>query len=88
MNDKIIGLVMIFGSLSIIGFLLFWTILMPIIWEDKWFQAYLGLAITVFIIITIALLFIAWIGRIFLKNRAPNEEIFDEQIEEYKKSKE
>jgi len=86
MNDKIIGLVMIFGSLSIIGFLLFWTIIMPIIWEDRLFDAYLGLAITVFIIVTTALLFIAWVGRIFLKNRAPKEGVFDEQIEEYKKT--
>ena len=86
MNDKMIGLVMIFGSLSIIGFLLFWTIIMPIIWEDRFFTAYLGLAITVFIIISITLLFIAWVGRIFLKNRAPKEEVFDEQIEEYKKT--
>ena len=86
MNDKIIGLVMIFGSLSIVGFLLFWTTIMPIIWEDRLFDAYLGLAITVFIIISIALLFIAWVGRIFLKNRAPKDEVFDEQIEEYKKT--
>ncbi len=86
MNDKIIGLVMIFGSLSIVGFLLFWTIIMPIIREDRLFDAYLGLAITVFIIISTALLFVAWVGRIFLKNRAPKDEVFDEQIEEYKKT--
>ena len=86
MNDKIIGLVMIFGSLSIIGFLSYWTIIMPILWDDRLFDAYLGLAITVFIIVATALLFIAWVGRIFLKNRAPKEGVFDEQIEEYKKT--
>jgi len=59
---------------------------MPIIWEDRLFDAYLGLAITVFIIVATALLFIAWVGRIFLKNRAPKEGVFDEQIEEYKKT--
>jgi hypothetical protein len=86
MNDKIIGLVMIISSLSIIGFLLYWTIIMPIIWKDRRFDAYIGLAITVFVIVATALLFIAWVGRIFLKNRAPKEGVFDEQIEEYKKT--
>jgi len=82
MNDKIIGLVMIFGSLSIIGFLLYWTIIMPIIWEDRLFDAYLGLAIVFFIIAFIVLIFLTWVGWIFLKTRAPKEGMLEAKIEQ------
>ena len=81
MKDKLIGLVMIFGSLSILVFMLLWTIIFPIIWQENFFfKAYLGLAITFFIIIFIALVFIMWVGWVFLKTRAPKEGMLEDKI--------
>ena len=82
MNDKIIGLVMIIGSLSILGFLFYWTILMPILWPERLFDAYLGLAIVFFIIAFIVLIFLTWVGWIFLKTRAPKEGMLEAKIEQ------
>ncbi len=82
MNDKIIGLVMIVGSLSILGFLFYWTILMPILWPERLFDAYLGLAIVFFIIAFIVLIFLTWVGWIFLKTRAPKEGMLEAKIEQ------
>ncbi|TFG11055.1 hypothetical protein EU534_00160 [Candidatus Heimdallarchaeota archaeon] len=86
MNDKIIGLVMIFGSLSILGFLFYWTILMPILQPELLLQAYLGLAIVFFVIAFIILVFLIWIGWIFLKTRAPKEGMLEAKIEQNKNS--
>jgi uncharacterized membrane protein len=86
MNDKIIGLVMIVGSLSILGFLFYWTILMPILWPERIFDAYLGLAIVFFVIAFIILVFLIWIGWIFLKTRAPKEGMLEAKIEQNKRS--
>ena len=88
MNDKIIGIVMIVGSLSILGFLFYWTILMPILWPDTLtlFRAYLGLAIVFFVIAFIVLVFLMWIGWIFLKTRAPKEGMLEAKIEQNKNS--
>ncbi|MHA1198266.1 MAG: hypothetical protein ACTSQF_02845 [Candidatus Heimdallarchaeaceae archaeon] len=84
MNDKIIGLVMIVGSLSILGFLFYWTILMPVLWRERFFDAYLGLAIVFFVIAFIVLIFLTWIGWIFLKTRAPKEGMLEAKIEQNK----
>ena len=86
MNDKIIGLIMIFGSLSILGFLFYWTILMPIIDINRFFDAYLGLAIVFFVIAFIVLVFITWIGWLFLKSRAPKEGMLEAKIEQNQNS--
>ncbi|MCE7741181.1 MAG: hypothetical protein GOP50_01865 [Candidatus Heimdallarchaeota archaeon] len=86
MNDKIIGLVMIVGSLSILGFLFYWTILMPILWPERIFDAYLGLAIVFFVIAFIVLIFLTWIGWIFLKTRAPKEGMLEAKIDQNKNS--
>ncbi len=86
MNDKIIGLVMIIGSLSILGFLFYWTILMPILDINRLFDAYLGLAIVFFIIAFIVLVFLTWIGWIFLKTRAPKEGMLEAKIEKNQNS--
>lgn len=86
MNDKIIGLIMIIGSLSILGFLFVWTILMPILWSDRLFEAYLGLAIVFFIIAFIVLVFITWIGWVFLKTRAPKEGMLEAKIKQNQNS--
>ncbi len=86
MNDKIIGLVMIFGSLSILGFLFYWTILMPVLDIERFFDAYLGLATVFFIIAFIVLIFLTWIGWIFLKTRAPKEGMLEAKIEQNKNS--
>jgi membrane protein implicated in regulation of membrane protease activity len=86
MNDKIIGLVMIFGSLSLLGFLFYWTILMPILDINRLYDAYLGLAIVFFVIAFIVLVFLIWIGWIFLKTRAPKEGMLEAKIEQIKNS--
>ena len=86
MNDKIIGLVMMVGSLSILGFLFYWTILMPVLWPERLFDAYLGLAIVFFVIAFIVLIFLTWIGWIFLKTRAPKEGMLEAKIEQNKNS--
>lgn len=86
MNDKMIGLVMIIGSLSILGFLFYWTILMPILQPDRLFEAYLGFAIVFFVIAFIVLIFLTWIGWIFLKTRAPKEGMLEAKIEQNKNS--
>lgn len=86
MNDKIIGLIMIVGSLSILGFLFYWTILMPILWPERIFDAYLGLAIVFFVIAFIVLIFLTWIGWIFLKTRAPKEGMLEAKIDQNKNS--
>jgi hypothetical protein len=80
MNDKVIGLVMIIGSISLLGFLFYWTILMPILWPDRLPEAYLGLAIVIFVIAFIVLIFLTWIGWIFLKTRAPKEGMLEAKI--------
>lgn len=86
MNDKIIGLVMIIGSLSILGFLFYWTILMPILDINRLYDAYLGLAIVFFVIAFIVLVFLIWIGWIFLKTRAPKEGMLEAKIDQNKNS--
>jgi len=73
MNDKIIGIIMIFSSFAIISFLFVWTILLPIIENQISLKYYLALAIVVFIVIFIFLILMAWIGWNFLKTRAPKE---------------
>lgn len=73
MNDKVIGILMIFSSFAIISFLFVWTILLPIIENQVSLKYYLVLAIVVFIVIFIFLIFMAWIGWNFLKTRAPKE---------------
>ena len=73
MNDKIIGIVMIFSSFAIAAFLFVWTILLPIIENQISLKYYLALAIVVFIVIFIFLILMAWIGWNFLRTRAPKE---------------
>ncbi|MCG3215742.1 MAG: hypothetical protein KAS63_03435 [Candidatus Heimdallarchaeota archaeon] len=82
MNDKMIGLVMIFGSLGVIGFIFVWTILLPIIEGEVTLKAYLALAIVVFIAILAFMLLTTWIGWNFLRTRAPKEDVLEEKNEE------
>jgi hypothetical protein len=83
MNDKLIGLVMIFGSFGVIAFMLVWTILFPILkGEEFLLKAYLAVAIVIFISVFILMLLTAWIGWTFLKTRAPKEGMLGEEIEE------
>jgi len=82
MNDKITGLVMIFGSLGVIVFMFIWTILFPILEGEVRLRAYLALAIVVFIVILAFMLLTAWIGLNFLKTRAPKEDVLEEADKE------
>ena len=82
MNDKIIGLIMIFGSLGVIVFMFIWTILFPILEGEVQLRAYLTLAIIVFIVLFVFMLLTAWIGWNFLKTRAPKEGVLEEIDEE------
>lgn len=82
MNDKITGIVMIFGSLGVIVFMFIWTILFPILEGKVRLRAYLALAIVVFIAIFAFMLLTAWIGWNFLKTRAPKEDVLEETQKE------
>ena len=83
MNDKIIGLAMIICSFTVTVFMFVWTILFPIIkGEEFLLQAYLAIAIVIFISIFILMLLTAWIGWTFLKTRAPKEGMLQEETEE------
>jgi len=82
MNDKITGLVMIFGSFGVIVFMFIWTILFPILEGEVRLRAYLALAIVVFIAIFVFMLLTAWIGWNFLKTRAPKEDVLEETQKE------
>ena len=82
MNDKITGLVMIFGSFGLIVFMFIWTILFPILEGEVKLRSYLALAIVVFIVIFAFMLLTAWIGWNFLKTRAPKEDILEETHKE------
>lgn len=82
MNDKITGLVMIFGSFGLIVFMFVWTILFPILEGEVKLRSYLALAIVVFIVILAFMLLTAWIGWNFLKTRAPKDDILEETQKE------
>ena len=83
MNDKIIGIAMIICSFAVTVFMFVWTILFPIIkGEEFLLQAYLAIAIVIFISIFILMLLTAWIGWTFLKTRAPKEGMLQEETEE------
>ncbi len=82
MNDKITGLVMIFGSFGLIVFMFIWTILFPILEGEVRLRSYLALAIVVFIVIFAFMLLTAWIGWNFLKTRAPKDDILEETQKE------
>lgn len=84
MNDKFVGIIMIVGSLSVMVFMFIWTILLPILDNDFLFQAYMAVAIVLFIAIFILTLLTIWIGFNFLKNRAPKEDLSEEYDENEK----
>lgn len=72
MKEKTIGFMMILASFGVIVFMLVWTIIIPIINQDFIFQAYIAIAIVVFIAIFIVMILVAWIGLTLLKTRAPD----------------
>ena len=72
MKEKTIGFIMILASLGIIVFMLVWTIILPIINQEFIFQAYMAIAIVVFIAVFIVMILVAWIGLTLLKTRAPD----------------
>ena len=82
MNDKFVGIIMIVGSLGLMVFIFVWTILLPILDAQFLFQAYMAVAIVLFIAIFILTMLTIWIGFNFLKNRAPKEDLFEEQNNE------
>ncbi len=81
MNDKFVGVVMIISSLGVMVFMFIWTILLPILDEQFLFQAYMAVAIVLFIAIFVLTMLTVWIGFNFLKNRAPKEDISEQKIE-------
>ncbi len=83
MKEKTIGFMMVLASLGIIVFMLVWTIILPIIDQELIFQAYIAIAIVVFIAVFIVMILIAWIGLTLLKTRAP--EVFLEETTETNK---
>jgi len=72
MKEKTIGFMMILASFGVIVFMLVWTIILPIINPEFIFQAYLAIAIVVFIAVFIVMILVAWIGLTLLKTRAPD----------------
>ncbi|MHA1419612.1 MAG: hypothetical protein ACTSVO_07335 [Candidatus Heimdallarchaeaceae archaeon] len=81
MNDKFVGVVMIISSLGVMIFMFIWTILLPILDEQFMFKAYMAIAIVLFIAISGLTMLTVWIGLNFLKNRAPKEDISEQEIE-------
>lgn len=79
MRDKLIGITLLICSLGITAFMFLWTILFPILrGEEFLFEAYLAIAIIIFIAIFIMMLLVSWVGWNFLKSRAPKEIVIDE----------
>ncbi len=81
MNDKFVGVVMIIGSLGVMVFMFIWTIILPLLDEEFLFEAYMAIAIVLFITIFVLTMLTVWIGFNFLKNRAPKEDISEQIIE-------
>ena len=79
MNDKFVGVVMIISSLGLMVFMFIWTILLPILDQEFLFKAYMAIAIVLFIAIFILTMLTVWIGFNFLKNRAPKDDILEEE---------
>ena len=73
---------MLLSSIGIIVFMFIWTILFPIIKEDFLFEAYLAVAIVIFVALFILMLLTGWIGWTFMKTRAPKEGMLEEEIQE------
>jgi len=86
MSDKVIGFLMVLGSLAVVAFLLIWTIIMPFLDPNFLFKAYIALAIIVFLAVFAAMIIVAWIGVTLIKT-SPPEEILDE-LEENKETEE
>ncbi|MHA2357331.1 MAG: hypothetical protein ACXABK_00995 [Candidatus Heimdallarchaeaceae archaeon] len=81
MKDKIVGLFMLLSSIGVIVFMFVWTILLPIIYKEEFlFEAYLAIAIVIFIALFILMLLTGWIGWNFMKTRAPKEGVLEEEI--------
>ena len=80
MNDKIIGIGMLLLSLGVTVFMFVWTLLLPILDPTFLYNAYLAVAVVMFIAVFIVMMLLAWIGWTLLKTRAP--EAILEEIEE------
>jgi len=78
MNDKFVGVVMIISSLGVMVFMFVWTIILPILDEQFLFEAYMAIAIILFIAIFVLTMLTVWIGFNFLKNRVPKEDISEQ----------